>query len=62
MTNWIGQQFHSLGEKEDQSGVKGVFVGSTNAVSSGADGARGLRNTVLGSTPKTDLSEHNFRS
>ena len=27
VTNWIGQQFHSLGEKEDQSGVKGVFVG-----------------------------------
>lgn len=35
VTNWIGQQFHSLGEKEDQSGVKGVFVGSTSAVSSG---------------------------
>lgn len=30
---------HSLGEKEDQSGAKGVFVGSTDAVS----GLRGLR-------------------
>lgn len=43
VTNWIGQQFHSLGEKEDQAGVKNVFLGSTNAVSSGAHGARELR-------------------
>ena len=67
VTNWIGQQFHSLGEKEDQSGVKGVFVGSTNAVSSGAEGAKGLRSTIRGGNtgaagPKDNLSEHNFRS
>lgn len=43
VTAWIGQQFHALGEKEDQAGVKNVFVGSTNAVSSGAHGARELR-------------------
>ena len=43
VTNWIGQQFHGLGEKEDQAGVKNVFLGSTNAVSSGAPGARELR-------------------
>lgn len=43
VTAWIGQQFHSLGEKEDQAGVKNVFVGSTNAVSSGAHGAKELR-------------------
>jgi conjugal transfer/type IV secretion protein DotA/TraY len=43
VTAWIGQQFHSLGEKEDQSGVKNVFVGSTNAVSSGAQGVKELR-------------------
>lgn len=43
VTNWIGQQFHGLGEKEDQAGVKNVFLGSTNAVSSGAHGARELR-------------------
>jgi conjugal transfer/type IV secretion protein DotA/TraY len=43
VTNWIGQQFHSLGEKEDQSGVKGVFVSSTNAISSGSQGLKELR-------------------
>jgi conjugal transfer/type IV secretion protein DotA/TraY len=43
VTNWIGQQFHSLGEASDQAGVKNVFVGSTNAVSSGAHGAQSLR-------------------
>ena len=47
VTNWIGQQFHSLGEKEDQSGVKGVFVGSTNAVNSGVHGVQGLRKEVM---------------
>ena len=46
VTNWIGQQFHALGEKEDQAGVKNVFVGSTNAVSSGAHGARELRGDI----------------
>ena len=64
VTNWIGQQFHSLGEKEDQSGVKGVFVGSTSTVSSGAEGAKGLRQTVLNSSNSQDstLTEQNFRS
>lgn len=70
VTNWIGQQFHSLGEKEDQSGVKGVFVGSTSTVSSGAEGAKGLRQNVLTGGPRSgvgadqgdDLTEHNFRS
>jgi len=66
VTNWIGQQFQSLGEREDQSGVKGVFVGSTNAVSSGAEGAKGLRQNVLSSAPHSsqgdDLTEQNFRS
>jgi conjugal transfer/type IV secretion protein DotA/TraY len=47
VTNWIGQQFHSLGEKEDQAGVKGVFVSSTNAVSSGAHGVRDLRTELI---------------
>ena len=46
VTNWIGQQFHALGEKEDQASVKNVFVGSTNAVSSGAHGARELRGDI----------------
>ena len=66
VTNWIGQQFHSLGEKEDQSGVKGVFVGSTSAVSSGAEGAKNLRQTVMNSAHRSeqgnDLTEQNFRS
>ena len=48
VTNWIGQQFHSLGEKEDQAGAKSVFVGSTNAVNSGVHGAKDLRNDVTG--------------
>lgn len=38
VTNWIGQQMHSLGEKEDQAGAKAVFVGSTDAVSSAGRG------------------------
>ena len=46
VTNWIGQQFHALGEKEDQASVKNVYVGSTNAVSSGAHGARELRGDI----------------
>ena len=50
VTNWIGQQFHSLGEKEDQAGVKGVLVGSTNAVSSGGQGAKELRGDVMRSS------------
>ncbi|WCB45677.1 DotA/TraY family protein [Nitratidesulfovibrio vulgaris] len=70
VTNWIGQQFHSLGEKEDQAGVKGVFVGSTNAVSSGAQGAKELRGSLKAqdgrTTPATvagpELSDQNFRS
>ena len=33
VTNWIGQQLHSLGEKEDQAGIKTVIAGSTNAIS-----------------------------
>jgi hypothetical protein len=47
VTNWIGRQFHSLGEKEDQAGVKGVFVGSANVVSSGAHGVRELRTEIM---------------
>lgn len=35
VTNWIGQQFHSLGEKEDQAGVKNIFASSTNPISEG---------------------------
>jgi conjugal transfer/type IV secretion protein DotA/TraY len=32
--NWIGQQFHSLGEKEDSARAQSAFGGSTAAVSS----------------------------
>jgi len=77
VTNWIGQQLQHLGEKEDQAGVKGVFVGSTNAVSSGSHGLKDLRTGSQrqrsgGETPsaapetplaaKPGLSENNFRS
>jgi len=31
VTNWIGQQFHSLGEKEDQAGAQGAFSTSGQA-------------------------------
>ena len=69
VTNWIGQQFHALGEKEDQAGVKSVFIGSTNAVSSGAQGAREVHGSLSrdwhqqSSTNKTMLvSQENFRS
>ena len=64
VTNWIGQQFHALGEKEDQAGVKNVFVGSTNAVSSGAHGARELRGDLSRQWNRSGagLTEKNFRS
>jgi len=48
VTAWIGQQLHSLGEKDDQAGVKNVFIGSTNAVSSGVQGAKELRGGLGG--------------
>ena len=77
VTNWIGQQFHSLGEKEDQVGAKNVFVGSTNAVSSGAHGARELRGDAVrrwnqppsvapeapqAAAPSESISQDSFRS
>ena len=77
VTNWIGQQFHSLGAKEDQAGAKNVFVGSTNAVSSGAHGARELRGDAVrrwnqppsvapeapqAAAPSESISQESFRS
>ena len=40
VTNWIGQQFHSLGEKEDQSAAKGVLSAGASATSETRGGAR----------------------
>lgn len=66
VTNWIGQQFQGMGEKEDQSGAKNVFIGSTNAVSSGAQGAKELRHNIQTENAHrgfgTNLTEDNFRS
>ncbi len=65
VTNWIGQQFQGMGEKEDQAGVKNVFVGSTNAVSSGASGASDLRGKVLkggNNNITANVTEDSFRS
>ncbi len=66
VTNWIGQQFQGMGEKEDQSGAKNAFVGSTNAVSSGAQGAKELRHNIQTENAHrgfgTNLTEDNFRS
>ena len=66
VTNWIGQQFQGMGEKEDQSGAKNVFVGSTNAISSGAQGAKELRGNIQTTNTQrsfgTNLTEDNFRS
>lgn len=69
VTSWIGQQFHSLGEKEDQSGVKNVFIGSTNAVNSGVRGAKELRTKATSSSSKGErfsqkagVSQDTFRS
>ena len=66
VTNWIGQQFQGMGEKEDQSGAKNVFVGSTNAISSGAQGAKELRGNIQTTNAQrsfgTNLTEDNFRS
>ena len=66
VTNWIGQQFQGMGEKEDQAGAKNVFVGSTNAVSSGAHGANELRGKILKQNDQagygSNLTEDSFRS
>lgn len=72
VTNWIGQQFHSLGEKEDQAGAKNVFMGSTSAVSEAGRGGKELAGRVGGnkgaggnSGPapvSSHVSEENFRS
>lgn len=75
VTNWIGQQFHSLGEKEDQAGAKNVFIGSTNAVSEGGRGGKELAGKIGGnkgaggnsgpapvSSHSSHVSEENFRS
>ena len=72
VTNWIGQQFHSLGEKEDQAGAKNVFMGSTGAVSEAGRGGKELAGRVGGnkgaggnSGPapvSSHVSEENFRS
>lgn len=40
VTNWIGQQFHSLGEKEDQGAAKGVFISAANVSSETRHGAK----------------------
>ena len=40
VTNWIGQQFHSLGEKEDQSAAKGVLSAGASVTSETLGGAR----------------------
>lgn len=74
VTNWIGQQFHTLGEKEDQAGVKGVLASSGGVVSEGGRGTKDLLNKY-GNTKKTgagepygptpaanNVSEANFRS
>ena len=40
VTNWIGQQFHSLGEKEDQNAAKGVFTAGANVTSETRSGIK----------------------
>lgn len=66
VTNWIGQQFHSLGEKEDQAGAKNVFVGSTNAVSEAGRGAKQELEKRAGAggmaRPTPTVTEQNFKS
>ncbi len=49
VTNWIGQQMHSLGEKEDQSGAKNIFAGSMNVINSGAHGLEQKGSKMLSS-------------
>lgn len=56
VTNWIGQQFHSLGEKGDQAETKGSYDKATGVISSGGQGAKELANKP--SKPK--ISEQNL--
>lgn len=70
VTNWIGQQLHSLGEKEDQAGAKTVIAGSTNAISESSREAhqrvktkgRGGNGGENGSTGVTGGSSHGTES
>ena len=41
VTNWIGQQFHNLGEKEDLAGARGTFATGGQATAGAVGGAIG---------------------
>ena len=40
VTNWIGQQLHNLGEKEDQSAAKNIFTAGASATSETRSGVK----------------------
>ena len=58
VTNWIGQQFHNLGEKEDQSAAKGVLNAGANVTSETRSGAQKIyENWKAGKAGKDDNND-----
>ena len=60
VTNWIGQQFHNLGEKEDQASIKGTFSGAAsptaNVMRQGMNKAAGALQKHNGKSVPEDLA------
>ncbi len=58
VTNWIGQQFHNLGEKEDQSAAKGVLNAGASVTSETRGGAqKNYENWKAGKAGKDDNND-----
>ena len=58
VTNWIGQQFHNLGEKEDQSAAKNVLNAGASVTSETRGGAqKNYENWKAGKAGKDDNND-----
>ncbi len=60
VSNWIGQQLHSLGEDNDVSTAKGAFSGSTNIITAGRINASPL-GVKFGQKNSNKIEEENLR-
>ncbi len=60
VSNWIGQQLHSLGEDNDVSTAKSAFSGSTNVLTAGklSPSSIGIK---FGNKNQTKINEENLR-
>ena len=72
VTNWIGQQLHNLGEKEDQGAAKNIFTAGASATSETRSGVKQeyektkiqerQMNTNGGAKAPPKVSERNLKS